>query len=96
MTTHASDRRRLLPWAIAVVVLLLVAVAMQVTDAVNWAPGDFLAAALIMALGLGVWEIAQRLTPHRGRRALAAAAIWLVVIWIWAELAVGVVTTLGS
>ncbi|WP_210527010.1 hypothetical protein [Rubellimicrobium arenae] len=91
MTPHL--RWRVLPWAGAALLLLVPALAMRVTDEVAWGPEDFLALGLLLALGCGAWEIATR---RPSRRAVAALVILGAVLYVWAELAVGVLTGLGS
>lgn len=74
-------------WGLAAALLLAPALAMQVTEQVNWGAGDFLAAALLLgAAGLGL-ELAARL-PRRARLA-AGAAVLVAMLLVWAELAVG-------
>jgi hypothetical protein len=83
---HAAARRVALTTA---AVLLVPAVAMQVTDEVSWGPGDFVVAAgLLFGAGMTYALAAQR-TTHRSRRLAIAAAVGAVVAVIWAELAVG-------
>jgi hypothetical protein len=85
-----SSRLRLALWSFAAFLLLLPAVAMQVTREVGWGPEDFLAAAvLIGGAGLGV-ELAVRLIRSRKAMFAAIAGVVLMVLLIWAELAVGI------
>jgi hypothetical protein len=80
---------RSLGWSLAALLLLAPAVAMHFTNEVNWGPGDFAAAALLLGgAGLGL-EFAVRL-PAR-IRLLAVAAIVGASLLIWVELAVGIV-----
>lgn len=76
-------------WSLAATILALPAIAMQFSSDVNWGPGDFLAAALLLAAtGLGL-EVATALPRRSWRRRgiiIAVAAMMLV----WAELAVGI------
>ncbi len=76
-------------WALALAVLLIPAIAMQFTHEVNWGPGDFATAAVL--LGSLVLGIDLALTRLRGRalRFAGAAAVTGAVLLIWAELAVG-------
>ncbi len=76
-------------WSLAAALLLLPAIAMQFTAEMNWGPGDFLAAALLLGgIGLAL-EGAARL-HGRARLAVAIAALAVGVL-IWLELAVGIV-----
>lgn len=87
---------RLLPWGIAAGLLLLPLVAMQFTTEVNWDAADFLIFGLMLVAACGAWELALRLTRHARRRAVVALAIVAAFLFVWAELAVGVFTNLGS
>jgi len=73
----------------AIVPLIAPAVAMQFTAEVNWGPGDFVVAAGLLGLtGLGL-ELAARASLSRMGKVLAAGAIVLALLVVWAELAVG-------
>ena len=76
-------------WSLAAALLLAPAIAMLFTDEMNWGPGDFAAAALIIgAVGVGL-EGAARLS---GRARLAAGTAALAVgALVWVELAVGII-----
>lgn len=85
-----SSRLRLALWGFAGFLLLLPAIAMQITHEVNWGAEDFLAAALLIGgTGLGV-ELAARFIKTRGTMFIAIAFVVLVTVLIWAELAVGI------
>ncbi|MEN9933134.1 MAG: hypothetical protein RIS17_1707 [Pseudomonadota bacterium] len=75
-------------WSLAAALLLAPAIAMQLTSEMNWGPGDFVAAALIIGgIGLGL-EGAARL---QGRTRLIAGALAVMAgLAVWAELAVGI------
>jgi hypothetical protein len=76
-------------WSLAAGLLLLPALAMPFTPEMNWGPGDFLAAALILGgVGLGLEGAAQFSGKARVVMALATLATGLL---IWVELAVGIV-----
>jgi peptidoglycan/LPS O-acetylase OafA/YrhL len=77
---------------LAVVTLLLLLAplaAMQFTEEVNWGPGDFVIAGLLL-FGAGMLYIlaSARVTGRRQRAAVAAAVMAGLAI-VWAELAVG-------
>ncbi len=76
-------------WSLAAAILVLPAIAMQFTREVNWGPGDFLAAALLLG-GTGlVLEVAAALPRARWRSRGAIIAVAALLL-IWAELAVGI------
>lgn len=75
-------------------VLLIPLVATQLSDEVAWSPVDFVVmGALLFGGSLAVTLASRRMTKHR---ALAGAVIVGAVLWLWAELAVGVLTPWGS
>lgn len=78
--------------ALATFALLLVpATGMLVSDEVHWGPEDFLVAAVLLG-GTGLLlEFAVKRLPTRKGRAIASGAIVLALLFVWAELAVGVV-----
>lgn len=84
---------RLAGWGALGALLCLPAVAMQLTDEVDWTASDFVfAAVLLAALGVG-FEIALRIgrsAPHKIAMAIAALGGFLTV---WVNMAVGM---LGS
>ncbi|MFM5929983.1 MAG: hypothetical protein ACKOPQ_03650 [Novosphingobium sp.] len=85
-----ASRLRLALWGFAGFLLLLPAVAMQISREVNWGAEDFLAAALLIGgAGLGV-ELAVRFIRTRAAMMAAIAGVLFVVALIWAELAVGI------
>jgi len=71
------------------VLLLLVAAAMQFTREIDWGPGDFLiAGALLFCAGASSGLVRERFTPGIARTFIFAAVV-LAVALVWAELAVG-------
>lgn len=90
MTTD-SLRRPALILAVATAALLLVpAVAMRYTHEVDWGPGDFVVAAVLLyGAGLTAVVLARRL-PGRTNRVLAVGGVLLALALVWVELAVGI------
>lgn len=82
--------------ALATGVLLLVPlIAMQLSPSVDWDALDFLAmGALLFGTGSTFVLVARRV-PRRYWAALAATCT-VALLYVWAELAVGVFTDLGS
>ncbi len=77
------------------VILMVPLVAMQFSDQVNWTPEDFVIVG-IMLLTIGfAFELIARVIDKKYRVAAAIAAIGLAA-YVWAELAVGIFTNLGS
>lgn len=74
---------RLAGWGFALALLLIPAIAMQVSRAWNWGPGDFLVAAILIGgVGLGV-EWAVRRSPDPAFRAAAAVALVGAFLLAW-------------
>ena len=69
--------------------LLLPALAMAFTDEMNWGPGDFLAAALLLGTTGVVLEIVAVL-PRRQWRTMGMFGGLAMLLLVWAELAVGI------
>ena len=70
--------------------LLVPLIAMQFTEEVDWTAGDFVVAgALLFAAGLAFDRAIARTTAARSR-VIACGAVLAVLLFIWAELAVGV------
>lgn len=91
------ERRSAFGWAaLATAVLLLIPLtAMQLTSQVQWTWSDF---AVMGALAFGLLSlfiVSARLLPRK-YRLLAALACAALFVLVWAELAVGVFTNLGS
>jgi hypothetical protein len=89
-------QNKLIVWiAVATGLLLLIPwIAMQFTSDVAWTLLDFVTAgALLFGTGLLFVLAARKLPKHRVAIAIVLAA---VLIYIWAELAVGIFTTWGS
>ena len=82
--------------AVTAAVLAVPLVAMQFAGEVNWTMSDFvIAAILLLATGLA-FVFASRAVRTTRQRVLAGGLIALAFLYVWAELAVGIFTTLGS
>jgi hypothetical protein len=76
--------------ALTAAALLVPFVAMQLTEEVNWSPGDFVVAgALLFLAGLAYLALAAR-RSSTGYRAGVGIAIGAALVLVWAELAVGI------
>lgn len=78
-------------WTIVAGLLLLPLIAMQFTNEVNWTPGDFVFAAILIGGSALAYDIAVLTTAslaYRGGIALALAASFLLV---WINGAVGII-----
>ncbi len=73
--------------------LLILLVAMQFTNQVNWSPLDFLIMGILL-FGTGlVIDFARRKVKENEHRMLVIVAIVVIFLLIWAELAVGIFGT---
>ena len=88
-----SQRRLRLILITTVCILSIPFVAMQFTQEVNWSTMDF-AIAGILLVGTGLLlEVAFRMTAQKTIRILISIAIVLLLLLVWAELAVGIFGT---
>lgn len=89
MQTANMNRYRAVFALLALALLAVPLVAMQLSADVNWTPGDFVAAAVLL-LGLGAAiEMAIRYAPSRAMRAAGVALALAAFVFVWAMLAVG-------
>lgn len=81
---------RLALWGFAAALLALPALAMRLTDQVNWAPGDFIVfGAMLAGLVGGIEFLAASRLGLRARMTGIAVVLGVFVL-TWAELAVGI------
>lgn len=73
--------------------LLIPLIAMQFTEEVNWTPLDFVVAGVLL-LGTGlIFDLVLRKIKNNNYRMAIAAALLIVLLLFWAELAVGIFGT---
>lgn len=76
-------------------ILLVPLVAMQFTSKVAWSSADFVVMGSLLFAMASSFVLVARKMP--GKRRILAGGIFLVAfLYIWAELAVGIFTDLGS
>lgn len=77
------------------VILLIPLVAMQFTDEVKWGLPDFIVIGILL-FGMGFLYVhIARVVPRKYRTLIGVACI-ITLLYIWAELAVGIFTNIGS
>lgn len=82
---------RIMGWSVAALLLVLPLVAMLFTDEVNWGPGDFLFAAVLLG-GTGLlFELVIRRSHDDAYRTGALLALATIFLLIWSNAAVGFV-----
>lgn len=89
-------RLRVIGWTAVAIILLLPAIAMQLTDEVDWSAGDFMAAGVLL-IGTGLLaELVVRRTRDNAYRAGAAIALFATLLLAWSNAAVGFVGSGGN
>ena len=87
------SKRLLLIFGTVILLLLIPFTAMQFSDEVNWSAMDFaVMGVLLLAMGLIVNMIGKRIRK-KSSRILLIAAVAVVFLLVWAELAVGIFGT---
>lgn len=77
-------------------ILLIPLVAMQFTDEMDWKLPDFIIVGILL-FGTGLaYELISGSLPNKNHRIILGVVLLAALIYIWAELAVGIFTDLGS
>ena len=88
-----KNKRLIIIVLTSAILLLIPLIAMQFTDEVNWTLLDFVVAGVLL-LGTGLMcELVIRNTDKIKYRIALCAAVLVVLVLIWAELAVGILGT---
>lgn len=83
------------PLLVTLVVLLGFFVAMQMTDEVNWSAADFvIMGGLLFSFGFGYELLAVKFRKP-WQRVVIGVTLLAVLLYFWAELAVGIFTNFG-
>lgn len=91
------DRRwRNAVWLLAGTLLLLPLIAMQFTSEVNWGLEDFLAAAVLLGVSAGVFELAMGRQRSGAYKRGVALAVGGALVMMWVNLAVGIIGDEGN
>ena len=76
-------------------ILLIPLIAMQFTNEVSWDIKDFIVMGFLLFSTATLFVLVSRRAPRR-RRVVIGFIFAAVFVYIWAELAVGIFTNLGS
>jgi len=86
-----AKNKRLFYILLSIPLLLLIPlIAMQFTEEVNWSPFDFLAMGLLLLGASLAGEVVVRMIKKTEYRVALLFVIFILLLLIWAELAVGV------
>jgi hypothetical protein len=91
-------QNRVFLWlAIAVgIVLLIPLIAMQFTNEVDWGPEDFIVIGVLLFGTGSLFVLTARKVRETSQRLALGIVLAVALLYVWAELAVGVFTDLGS
>ena len=88
-----TNKRLLIIVTTVALLLLIPLIAMQFTNEVNWNLADFIVAAiLLLSTGFAIDFIIVKVKKAKYRIALSLAVVMMLLL-IWAELAVGIIGT---
>jgi hypothetical protein len=88
-----QNKRRVGIFGVALLILLLPLIAMQFTNEVNWSLFDFIIAGVLL-FGMGIiLDLILSKVNKIGYRISLVIALFILLILIWAELAVGIFGT---
>ena len=79
---------------IPAVILMIPLIAMQFSSEWNWDATDFIIMGTLLVSAVLLYEVASRMAGKH--KVMIAIAIILGVMYLWAELAVGIFTNWGS
>ena len=80
-------------YGIPAMLLVLPLVAMQFTKEVNWTVSDFVIGGILLFGTAGIIDFVLRTVKSRRNRIILSVSVLLVLMLIWAELAVGLFGT---
>ena len=100
MKTKTSDivmQNKIFGWVALItgLILSIPLIAMQFTSEVNWNLSDFIVMGALLFGAGSIFVLVARVTPRK-YRALIGVGFLLAVLYLWAELAVGIFTNWGS
>jgi len=81
---------------ITVIILFIPLIAMQFTNDIAWTLSDFIIAGILLFSAGLIYQIATKKIKKQKHKIAIGILIGLILILIWAELAVGIFTNFGS
>ncbi|KKP89947.1 MAG: hypothetical protein UR95_C0005G0079 [Parcubacteria group bacterium GW2011_GWC1_36_108] len=91
-----SSQRRAFIWVASItgLILMMPLIAMQFTNEVVWTVSDFVVAGILLFSAGSIFVLAsKKFSKHK---LIVGVVVLIVLIWLWAELAVGIFTNWGS
>lgn len=93
-TITINSNKRVLGILLGIAFILLIPlIAMQFTNGVKWTSFDFIVAAILLLSAGLTFELILRKVKTTQSRVIAGAAIFIVLLLVWVELAVGIFGT---
>ena len=90
MNIVGNNKRAALIMGSLGLLLLIPLIAMQFSDEVNWNTADFLVAAFLLAATGLILEFVLRKVKNTRQRIVLAAILFVLLLVVWVELAVGI------
>lgn len=81
---------------VPILILVVPLLGMQLSSDMQWSLFDFVVVGALLYSAIGLYFLISQKLKTNIQKFTVAAAILLTVIFIWAELAVGVFTKLGN
>ena len=88
-----TNHQTIIIYSAAAFLLTIPFIAMQFTNEVNWTSSDFLIMGILLFITAFVIDLTRRKMNSTGKKILVIAAVLLIFIIAWAELAVGIFGT---
>ncbi len=87
---------RIAMWGCAAFLLLLPAIAMRLTNEVDWDGRDFITIGIMLTAACATCELAARVSSNGAYRAASGVAVATAFLTVWANLAVGMIGEEGN
>ena len=84
------------PVIITLTILLIPFIAMQLSDEMDWDETDFIVIGMLIFTAGLLYELVTKKVKDGRSRLIIGSVIAIAVLYLWAELAVGILTNWGS